>query len=208
MDRGVKHYPLYYGGVKQVYPNVPPGSPIYARSVVAGNLVFCSGVTARDVATGKILVHDIRGQMLVVLDKLKDVLEETGSCLNNIIKTLMLLKDLKDYSMMRKTELEYYQKPAPLLETAVSQFSFPAAQKNDHGALEEPMKINHQIVFSRAQLRKKRTHFFKRFRDLSLPQLPEPPFPAGDNHPVQIGVIMENIGGRLLDDPGDIGVRP
>ncbi len=115
MDGGVKHYPIYYGGVKQVYPNVPPGSPIYARSVVAGNLVFCSGVTARDVATGKILVHDIRGQMLVVLDKLKAVLEETGSCMNNIIKTLMLLKDLKDYRIMRKTELEYYQKHAPLL---------------------------------------------------------------------------------------------
>ncbi len=27
MDWEVKHYPMYYAGVKQVYPNVPPGSP-------------------------------------------------------------------------------------------------------------------------------------------------------------------------------------
>jgi enamine deaminase RidA (YjgF/YER057c/UK114 family) len=35
--------------------------------------------------------------------------------MNNIIKTLMLLKHLEYYPRMRKTELEYYQKHAPLL---------------------------------------------------------------------------------------------
>ena len=115
MDGEVKHYPMYIGGVKQVYPNIPPGSPIYARSVVAGNLVFVSGMTGQDVETGELLVHDIAGQMLVALDKVKAALEETGSNMNNIIKTLMLLKNLEDYSTMRKTELEYYQKHAPLL---------------------------------------------------------------------------------------------
>jgi len=106
---------MYIGGVKQVYPNVPPGSPIYAKSVVAGNLVFVSGMTGQDVETGQVSAHDIAGQMLVALDKVKAALEETGSNMNNIIKTLMLLKNLEDYSTMRKTELEYYQKHAPLL---------------------------------------------------------------------------------------------
>lgn len=115
MDGEVEHYPMYIGGVKQVYPNVPPGSPIYAKSVVAGNLVFVSGMTGQDVETGQVSAHDIAGQMLVALDKVKAALEETGSNMNNIIKTLMLLKNLEDYSTMRKTELEYYQKHAPLL---------------------------------------------------------------------------------------------
>jgi enamine deaminase RidA (YjgF/YER057c/UK114 family) len=35
--------------------------------------------------------------------------------MNNIVKTLMLLKNLKDYPRMRKTELEYYQRYAPFL---------------------------------------------------------------------------------------------
>ena len=42
-------------------------------------------------------------------------MEEAGSSMNNIVKTLMLLKDLEDYPKMRKTELEYYQKYAPML---------------------------------------------------------------------------------------------
>jgi 2-iminobutanoate/2-iminopropanoate deaminase len=129
VNREVKHYPMYYGGVKQVYPNVPLGSPIYAKTVVVGNLIFCSGMTAQDVETGKVLVHDMAGQMLVVLDKVKAALEEAGSSMNNIVKTLMLLKNLKDYQVMRKTELEYYQKHAPLLveQPPASTFMQPAS---------------------------------------------------------------------------------
>jgi len=120
---------MYYGGVKQVYPNVPPGSPIYAKSVVVGNLIFCSGMTAQDVETGELLVHDIAGQLVVVLDKVKATLEEAGSCMNNIVKTLMFLKHLKDYEVMRRTELEYYQKHAPLLveQPPASTFIQPAS---------------------------------------------------------------------------------
>jgi enamine deaminase RidA (YjgF/YER057c/UK114 family) len=35
--------------------------------------------------------------------------------MNNLVKTVMLLRNLEDYPRMRKTELEYYQKHAPLL---------------------------------------------------------------------------------------------
>jgi 2-iminobutanoate/2-iminopropanoate deaminase len=129
MDWKVKHYPMHYAGVKQVYPNVPAGSPIYAKAVVVGNIVFASGMTAQDVETGKTLVYDMEGQMIVVLDKVRATLEEVGSSMNNIIKTLMLLKDVKDYKIMRKTELEYYQKYAPLLveQPPASTFMQPAA---------------------------------------------------------------------------------
>jgi 2-iminobutanoate/2-iminopropanoate deaminase len=54
-------------------------------------------------------------QMIVALDKVRGVMEEAGSSMNNIVKTMMLLRDVKDYPKMRKTELEYYQKYAPRL---------------------------------------------------------------------------------------------
>ncbi len=115
MEWQVKHYPNYIGGVKQVYPNVPEGKGKYARSVVAGNLVFISGMTGADVETGKVTSNIFSEQMLVALDKIKMAMEETGSSMNNIIKMLILLKNLEDYQTMRTTELEYYQKYAPLL---------------------------------------------------------------------------------------------
>ena len=115
MEEKVKHYPFYIGGVKQVFPNVHPGAGKYASAVVVGNLIFLSGMTAQDTKTGACLTGTISEQMVVSLDKVKSALEEVGSHMENIVKTLILLKDVKDYQMMRKTELEYYQKHAPRL---------------------------------------------------------------------------------------------
>ncbi len=53
--------------------------------------------------------------MWIALDKVRAVMEEAGSSMNNIVKTLMHAQTLEDYPRMRKTELEYYQKYAPLL---------------------------------------------------------------------------------------------
>jgi enamine deaminase RidA (YjgF/YER057c/UK114 family) len=129
MGDKVKYYPFYIGGVKQVYPNVHPGTPKYASAVVVGNLVFLSGMTAQDTKTGACLTGTISEQMGVCLDKVKAALEEVGSRMENIVKTLILLKDVKDYQIMRKTELEYYQKHAPRLveEPPASTFMQPAS---------------------------------------------------------------------------------
>ena len=129
MGEKVKYYPFYIGGVKQVYPNVHPGTPKYASAVVVGNLVFLSGMTAQDTKTGACLTDTISDQMLVCLGKVKAALEEVGSSMENIVKTLILLKDVKDYQIMRKTELEYYQKHAPRLveEPPASTFMQPAS---------------------------------------------------------------------------------
>ena len=35
--------------------------------------------------------------------------------MDNIVKTLMMLKNIEDYPVMRKTEVEYYQQHAPHL---------------------------------------------------------------------------------------------
>ncbi len=115
MASEVKHYPFYIGGVKQVYPNVHPGTPKYASAMVVDNLVFLSGMTAQDTETGACLTDTIADQMWVALEKVRTALEEVGSKMENIVKTLILFKDIKDYQIMRKTELEYYQKYAPRL---------------------------------------------------------------------------------------------
>ena len=129
MSQRVKYYPFYIAGVKQVYPNVHPGTPKYASAVVVDNLVFLSGMTAQDTKTGACLTDTIADQMTVCLDKVRTALEEVGSSMENIVKTLILLKDVKDYQIMRKTELEYYQRHALRLvdEPPASTFMQPAA---------------------------------------------------------------------------------
>ncbi len=111
----MKKYPMYYGGVKQTYPNIEPGAPFFSRSVVVGNLIFLSGAGGRTLETGDVPSDNFEEQMTVCLDKIKLALEEAGSSLGNLVKTFILLKDQEDYPRMWNTLLEYYQKHAPLL---------------------------------------------------------------------------------------------
>ena len=98
-----KTYPLVYGGQKQKF----------ARSVVVGDLVFMSGSSGRTMETGDVSSDDVREQMIVALDKIRAALEECGSSMDNIVKTMIYLKRREDYDIMRATEQEYYRKYAP-----------------------------------------------------------------------------------------------
>lgn len=114
-----KVYPLIYGGKKQRF----------ARSIVVGDLVFLSGSSGRTMETGEVSSDNVKEQMLVALDKIRAALEEAGSSMNSIVKTVIYLKRLEDYQLMRDTELEYYKKYAPKLvdEPPASTFMQPAS---------------------------------------------------------------------------------
>ncbi len=115
MAEKLKYYPEYWAGKKLAYPHVSAESPKFARSVVAGNLVFVSGCQGQNDQTLKTETKVFEEQMIIALEKVRKAMEEVGSSMNNVIKTLILLKHLEDYPRMRETELVYYQKYAPLL---------------------------------------------------------------------------------------------
>jgi 2-iminobutanoate/2-iminopropanoate deaminase len=115
MGEKVHYYPDYWAGKKLAYPHVPAEAPKFSRSVVVANLIFVSGCEGLNDETGELETDVFEEQMIIALDKVRYAMEEAGSSMNSIVKTLMLLNHLDDYPRMRKTELEYYQKHAPLL---------------------------------------------------------------------------------------------
>lgn len=102
-------------GVVQKYPNVAPGTPIYANSVVVGGVVYVSGMTAQEPSDGSCTTNTMQDQMWVAMTKLKNALEVAGSDLEHMFKTFIMLKDIKDYPVMRATELKFYQEHCPAL---------------------------------------------------------------------------------------------
>ena len=115
MGDKVIYYPEYWGGKKLVYPNVPAEGPKFSRSVVVGNLIFISGCQGANDETQEVETDNFEIQMVNALEKIKRAMEETGSSMNNLVKVTMLLKNRKDYPIMRRTEFEFYRKHAPLL---------------------------------------------------------------------------------------------
>ncbi len=129
MNWDVKYYAEYWDGKKLAYPHVPKESPKFARSMTLGNLIFVSGCTGQDTITGKPTAEGFEDQMKMAMTKLKMAMEEAGSSLDNIVKTVMLVKRLADYPKMRTTEVEFYQKHAPYLveNPPASTFIAPAS---------------------------------------------------------------------------------
>lgn len=105
MALDIKRYPMYEAGIKQPY----------SRSVVAGNMVYCSGMDGASQETGRFTSNDIAGQTAVALGKIKSALNEAGTSMNNIVRTVICLKDMKDLEQVRKTEREFYRQNAPAL---------------------------------------------------------------------------------------------
>ncbi len=114
----MKKYPCIIKGVEQKFPNVTPGTPIYANAVVVDNLIFVSGMTAQSFEDGACLTNTAQDQTIMCYTKLKQVLENAGSSLENLVRTLILFKDMKDYPVVRATELEFFKKHAPSLVDA------------------------------------------------------------------------------------------
>ncbi|MBP1733691.1 MAG: hypothetical protein H6Q55_4120, partial [Deltaproteobacteria bacterium] len=110
MNWEVKYYPEYWEGKKLAYPHVPKEHPKFARSIVVGNFIFVSGCTGQDTIEGKPTSEEFEDQMNMALSKVKLAMEEAGSSMDNIVKTLMLVKRQPDYGVMRTTEVEYYLK--------------------------------------------------------------------------------------------------
>ena len=101
---------------KKTYPFISAGKKQqFARSVVAGDLVFLSGTTGRILETGEIVAEDLEGQMRAAMDKIRTALTEAGTSMDNLVKLTIYLKNLGDYEAMRQIEKEYWQKCAPRL---------------------------------------------------------------------------------------------
>jgi enamine deaminase RidA (YjgF/YER057c/UK114 family) len=112
-DWKVKHYAEYWGGRKLAYPHVPKEHPKFARTQVVGDLVIVSGCEALDHDTLKVETGDFKEQTRICLEKMKVGMEQTGGSMNNLVKTYVLLKDIKDYPLYREVELAFFKEHAP-----------------------------------------------------------------------------------------------
>lgn len=113
----MKKYPCYIRGVEQKIPNVAPGTPIYANCVevdpATEKLLFVSGMTAQTFDEGNCLTFTAYDQTKVCYSKLKAVLEEAGTSLENLVRTFIYFKDMSDYPVVRAAESEFFKENAP-----------------------------------------------------------------------------------------------
>lgn len=83
----------------------------YSQAICAGSYVFVSGQIAIDPALGKLTGSTIEEQTKQVLKNIEAILIAQGLTLENVVKTEVYLKDLKDFAAMNTIYAEKFSYP-------------------------------------------------------------------------------------------------
>lgn len=85
----------------------------YSQAVVVNGMVYTSGQIALT-SDGVMLENDVVIQTKQVLKNLKAILDESGSSVNNVVKTTIFIDNMDDFSTINEIYEEFFgsHKPA------------------------------------------------------------------------------------------------
>ena len=84
----------------------------YSQAIVAGGLVFCSGMAGIDPETGA-AAEGIEAQTEQALLNLAAVLNAAGSSMNDVVKTTIFYADVDDFSRLNEVYARHMPDPPP-----------------------------------------------------------------------------------------------
>ena len=97
--------------------NAPAALGPYSQAIKVGDFVYTSGQVAIDPATGEFIGGGIAEQTERVLNNVAAVLEAAGSSLDQVVKTLVFLADMNDFSAMNEVYGKFFTGAPPARST-------------------------------------------------------------------------------------------
>lgn len=94
-------------------PNAPAAIGPYSQAVQAGSMLFVSGQIPIDPATGAFAGEDIATQTRQSLTNIQNILAAAGYCLNDVVKTTVLLADIADFGAMNEVYAQFFTENKP-----------------------------------------------------------------------------------------------
>jgi len=89
----------------------------YSHAVRAGKLVYLSGQTPLDPATGKLLEGDVQAQAAQCFANLFAVLQAGGLTPDHVVKVNVFLTDMNDFPAMNEVYARQFTQPFPARTT-------------------------------------------------------------------------------------------
>ncbi len=93
--------------------NAPKAVGPYSQAVQTGDLLFVSGQLPIDPITGKFAGESIEEQTRQSLTNMGEILKKAEMDFSNVIKTTVLLADIKDFVAMNNVYAEFFSKDFP-----------------------------------------------------------------------------------------------
>lgn len=89
----------------------------YSQGIDTGGLVFMSGQTPLDPATGRVVDGSIETQTRRCLDNLSAVVAAAGLTFEDVVKCNVFLTDIQDFAEMNAAYASYFSEPFPARTT-------------------------------------------------------------------------------------------
>lgn len=109
-----------------VTEHAPKAIGPYSVGVRAGHFLYTAGQIALDPATNTVVEGGIEAETHQVFKNLKAILEAGGSCLENVVKTTVFLRDMADFAAMNAVYAQYLGTDSPV-RTTVAVSGLPKA---------------------------------------------------------------------------------
>ena len=95
-------------------PKAPKAVGPYSQAVKAGGFLFMSGMLALDPETGLMVGETAEEQTVQIFKNIKAVLDAAGVRIENTLKAIAYMEDIKDFGAVNKVYGEAF-KDAPVL---------------------------------------------------------------------------------------------
>ena len=92
--------------------NAPAAIGPYSQAIISGNTVYCSGQIPINPNTGDI-PNGVSAQAHQVFENIKNLLDASGTSIDNVIKTSVFIKDMNDFAEINAIYAEYFTEPYP-----------------------------------------------------------------------------------------------
>lgn len=89
----------------------------YSVAVQTGNLIFTSGQLGLDPATGTLVPGGVEAETRQALINLRNVLADSGSGLERVVKTTVFLKDMADFPKVNEVYGSFFTENPPARST-------------------------------------------------------------------------------------------
>lgn len=85
----------------------------YSQAVKIGGMMYCSGMIPINPENGELLKGSVSEQAELVLSNIKGFLEDTGSNLSNVVKTMVFLTDMSKFAEFNEVYAKYFNEGKP-----------------------------------------------------------------------------------------------
>jgi 2-iminobutanoate/2-iminopropanoate deaminase len=101
--------------MKEIIPTTKAPAPVgpYSPVVAFDKLIFISGQGPLDTETGQLITATVGEEARQTLENIKNILEDVGSSMSNVLKVTAYLGDMDDFSAFNEVYAEYFPSDPP-----------------------------------------------------------------------------------------------